>query len=128
MVTDAHVVNSPTSKTEYHQHTGEYHQHTSPPSSPVNGNNIVPLYAFQRGPMSIKSCPHCHEFTRTRTVSAPNAFTWATVVALVFLFWPLCWVPLVNEKCKRTDHYCGKCNALIGSAKPYEDCCVTYRN
>ena len=131
VVTDAHVVDSPTSK-------AEYHQHISPPSSPIhvptnnsntntNSDVVVPLYAFQRGPMNIKSCHACGAFTRTRTISAPNLTTWIAVVVLFFLFWPLCWVPLVNEKCKRTDHYCSKCNVLIGFAQPLEGCCVTYR-
>ena len=124
VVTDAQVVSPPTSHTEYHQHI-------SPPSSPVSknnaNNNIVPLYAFQRGPMTIKSCPSCGEFTRTKVVSAPSFGTWVAVVVLFFLFWPLCWVPFVNEKCKKTDHYCSKCNTLIGSARPFEGCCVTYR-
>lgn len=129
-MTNAHVVNAP--QTEYQQQTSPLsssaQQNAQNNTNPVNKSNVVPLFLFQRGPMNIESCPLCNEYTRTRTVSSPNFMTYIAGLIILFVFWPLCWVPFVNDKCKRTDHYCAKCHGLIGSAEPFEGCCVTIKS
>lgn len=107
--------------------TQAQYQHISPSNA---SSNVVIIDSFKRGPMNIQSCPYCNSQTRTRTVTSPNHITWIAVVALFFIFWPLFWLPLIMDKCKRTDHFCQKCHAMIGQAQPapFEGCCVTHRS
>mmetsp|Transcript_14693 Transcript_14693/g.30143 ORF Transcript_14693/g.30143 Transcript_14693/m.30143 type:complete len:129 (+) Transcript_14693:585-971(+) len=60
--------------------------------------------------------------TKMRTY--PTCETWAMIIALFFVFWPVCWFPLVMDSCKTTDHYCTNCNEHVGRVKPLSDCCV----
>uniref|UniRef100_A0A7S2UEK6 LITAF domain-containing protein n=1 Tax=Attheya septentrionalis TaxID=420275 RepID=A0A7S2UEK6_9STRA len=82
---------------------------------------------FPRGPVQITSCPHCQYTSRTTVKTYPTYLTWLSSFFLVLVFWPLCWVPLVLEKAKQSDHFCAVCEEKVGEVKPYEDCCVVYR-
>lgn len=87
-----------------------------------------PMIFFSRVPTVLPQCPLCLKTNaRTRTVTSPNWMTWVTVAVLLVIFWPLCWIPLVTDSCRRTIHYCMFCNGEIGSIRPYKDCCVTHR-
>lgn len=78
-----------------------------------------------RRPIQIPLCPHCElEHARTRTRTYPNAATWASVGVGAIVFFPLCWVPLVIDGMKKTDHYCQNCDNKIGSVRPFEGFCV----
>jgi hypothetical protein len=83
---------------------------------------------FGRSPTILGSCPNCgvaHSRTRTRTY--PNIFTWIMCLVLLLLFWPLCWVPLVCDVFKQTDHFCNSCNTKVGEAHPFSNCCEKQR-
>ena len=85
-------------------------------------------HSLNRNPMMISICPHCQiESTSTRTKTYPNFITWISVGGFFLAFWPLCWIPLVVDSMKQTDHYCVSCGALVGRVKPYQDCCITTR-
>jgi hypothetical protein len=91
-------------------------------------SRLSPMVFFSRVPTVLPQCPLCKKTNiRTRTVTAPNWMTWVTVAVLLVIFWPLCWIPLVTDSCRRTIHYCMFCNGEIGSIRPYKDCCVTHR-
>lgn len=80
---------------------------------------------WSRRPVNLPFCPHCaREHIRTRTRTYPSLVTWACVGVGVFAFFPLCWVPLVVDNLKKTDHYCQSCGQKIGSIKPMENVCV----
>ena len=51
-----------------------------------------------RFPTQMDHCPCCQANSRTRVVTFPNWVTWSLCALLFFVFWPLCWVPLVVEK------------------------------
>lgn len=80
-----------------------------------------------RDPMMMRSCPHCHQESRTRVKTSPSWQTWASSGVLLIAFWPICWIPLVMDNCKQTDHYCVMCGRQVGSVEPFQDCCVTNR-
>ena len=91
-----------------------------------------PTTAFQqadptlaRVPMFIKQCPNCHQESRTRISTYPTWQTWTASGVMVFVFWPICWVPLVLDNCKQTDHYCVLCQTKVGEVEAFKDCCVT---
>lgn len=70
-------------------------------------------------PVVLTYCPRCakeHAMTHTRTKATGT--TWLCVVAGVFIFWPLCWVPLVITPLKQTNHYCDSCGSKVGRVKP----------
>ena len=76
-------------------------------------------------PTTISNCPHCHSTQITTKIRTyPSCETWAMVVGLFLVFWPICWFPLVIDSCKMTDHYCTNCNENVGRVKPLSDCCV----
>ena len=81
-----------------------------------------------RTPTLLPHCPCCgSRNVRTRTRTAPSFVTWVAVVALAFVFWPLCWIPLVTDTCRQTFHYCNHCNAEVGHIRAFQDCCVKHR-
>jgi len=65
---------------------------------------------------------------KTKTRTGPTFWTWLAVLALILIFWPLCWAPLVLDRCKQTEHFCPHCNHVIGTIEPFQDCCVQYKN
>jgi LITAF-like zinc ribbon domain len=58
-------------------------------------------------------CPFCNEHTVTRARHQIDVFTIVMVVMLVFLFWPVCWLPLVLPGCKTTEHFCSHCQRKV---------------
>ncbi len=81
-----------------------------------------------REPMMIRICPNCQQESRTRITTYPTWQTWTAAGVLVFVFWPVCWIPLVLDNCKKTDHYCVLCQARVGQVEAFQDCCVTERS
>jgi predicted RNA-binding Zn-ribbon protein involved in translation (DUF1610 family) len=68
-----------------------------------------------RRPVHLSYCPNCakqHVATHTRTIATGT--TWVCVVVGVFVFWPLCWIPLVADPMKQTNHYCQNCGIKVG--------------
>jgi hypothetical protein len=53
---------------------------------------------FGRKPCMMAACPHCGLESRTKIRTFPNLITWVMSILLLFLFWPLCWVPLVVDR------------------------------
>ena len=89
-------------------------------------NGLDPNLA--RNPMFLAQCPHCyHRDSTTRIESYPTWQTWTLFAVLLILFWPLCWIPLVLNNSKQTDHFCKKCGNQLGTIPAFHDCCVTTR-
>mmetsp|Transcript_5899 Transcript_5899/g.8519 ORF Transcript_5899/g.8519 Transcript_5899/m.8519 type:complete len:108 (+) Transcript_5899:321-644(+) len=82
---------------------------------------------FRRAPARMQSCTACGVASRTRIRTWPNIFTWAACLALLILFWPLCWIPLVCDVFKQTDHFCQNCGTKVGEVHPFQDCCEKTR-
>lgn len=82
---------------------------------------------FRRAPCKMQSCTACGVSSRTRVRTWPNIFTWASCLALLILFWPICWIPLVCDVFKQTDHFCQNCGAKVGEVQPFQDCCEKTR-
>ena len=82
---------------------------------------------LSRNPMMMSSCPHCRRETTTRIRTYPSCLTWTSAGIMFLVFWPICWVPLVVDSMKQTDHYCTSCDALVGRVKAFQDCCVETR-
>ena len=90
--------------------------------------NTPRIVIASRTPAVIPICPHCgNRNVRTRIRTAPDVWTWLAVIALAFVFWPLCWIPLVTDVSRHTHHYCGNCNAEVGNIHSFQDCCVKHR-
>ena len=83
---------------------------------------------ISRLPMMMRDCPSCHRESRTRVVTAPSVKTWVASGIMVAVFWPLCWIPLVSESCKETNHFCVSCGAKVAHIGAFEDCCVEKRS
>lgn len=49
---------------------------------------------LSREPTSLSPCMHCGRNARTRVTTSPNWITWILVGVLLFLFWPLFWLPV----------------------------------
>ena len=95
-----------------------------------NNNNVqeMLLPGFRRAPARLQSCPSCRQQgTRTRTRTHPTIMTWVACFILVVLFWPICWIPLVTDSFKQTDHYCSSCGVKVGEVAPLQDCCEKRR-
>lgn len=71
----------------------------------------------KRNPVT-QTCPNCSQTVPTRTREQVNGLTIVAVIVLLFLFWPLFWLPLCMPSCKATEHYCSNCNYKIGTADP----------
>mmetsp|Transcript_124274 Transcript_124274/g.175284 ORF Transcript_124274/g.175284 Transcript_124274/m.175284 type:complete len:166 (-) Transcript_124274:439-936(-) len=80
---------------------------------------------LSRNPMMMKLCPHCHLESRTRVTTSPTWQTWTASGVLIFVFWPVCWLPLVLDNCKETNHHCVLCGNQVGHVQAFQDCCVT---
>lgn len=95
----------------------EYGSSTPPPHQ----EQTKYVYIDSRKPVTLTMCPSCtkqHVTTSTRT--KPNGVTAICVVAGVFIFWPLCWIPLCIRPMKQTNHYCTCCGAKVGRVKPFQ--------
>lgn len=115
----------------YYNESNNNHYATNEPKQGAvyrNGGGPQPILMLSRFPTVLKSCPVCQQRNaRTRIVTAPDFFTWIAVAALLVVFWPLCWVPLVTDSSRRTTHYCLSCHAPVGSIRPFHDCCTKHR-
>ena len=81
-----------------------------------------------RRPVHLSMCPKCHKANvRTSTRTYPSAVTWVGVVVSAAVFFPLCWVPLVVDAMKQTDHFCQSCGKKIGTIKALDGCFVKER-
>lgn len=82
---------------------------SAPPSSKDVGSHIVaqqPQQQLQqsqaapahliisREPSPLQPCLYCGRNARTRVTTHPNWITWCLVGLLLFLFWPLFWLPV----------------------------------
>lgn len=95
---------------------------TAPPTNINNSNsnttnNFITDEDLTRFPMMMRECPSCRTPSRTRATTAPSWQTWTASGAMCFLFWPLSWVPLVLDNCKKTEHYCVTCGAKVGQVR-----------
>eukprot|EP00339_Tiarina_fusa_P029415 CAMPEP_0117050356 /NCGR_PEP_ID=MMETSP0472-20121206/34764_1 /TAXON_ID=693140 ORGANISM="Tiarina fusus, Strain LIS" /NCGR_SAMPLE_ID=MMETSP0472 /ASSEMBLY_ACC=CAM_ASM_000603 /LENGTH=136 /DNA_ID=CAMNT_0004764099 /DNA_START=46 /DNA_END=456 /DNA_ORIENTATION=+ len=91
-------------------------------TSPQNSNILLD---GSRKPVQLSMCPKCSQaHVRTRTKTYPSALTWVSVVVGAAVFFPLCWIPLVVDPMKQTDHYCQSCGTKIGTIKPLDGCFV----
>jgi len=92
---------------------------------PVHPELSAILAHLPRRPTRLPQCPHCAAPNiRTQTRTAPHSLTWLSCLLVLIVFWPLCWLPLVLDMTKRTEHYCPSCHQLVGTVAPYQDCCV----
>ena len=81
-----------------------------------------------RRPVHLSMCPKCHKANvRTSTRTYPSAVTWVGVVVSAAVCFPLCWVPLVVDAMKQTDHFCQSCGKKLGSIKALDGCFVKER-
>lgn len=90
----------------------------------AGGLPVTATLALGRFPAALSTCPICHRSqitTRIRTY--PSCETWTMVTTLFLVFWPICWIPLVVDSSKMTDHYCTICSENVGTVKPMTDCC-----
>lgn len=74
--------------------------------------------SFGRKPQNVV-CPACQAQMCTRTKSRISDVGVVSSVCTCLVFWPLAWVPLVLRDFKTIVHRCSKCDAPIGSAKPF---------
>jgi hypothetical protein len=78
-----------------------------------------------RKPVLLTLCPKCSQHqVRTTTRTYPSVLTWVLVGVTAAVFWPICWLPLVSDSCKQTDHYCQHCGEKVGRIKALENVCV----
>ncbi|GAX19700.1 hypothetical protein FisN_19Hu286 [Fistulifera solaris] len=68
-------------------------------------------------PRSI-TCPNCQQKTRTEVSLETDSKTMIAFVALLILFWPLCWLPFVSPSCKAATHVCPLCHTQLGTTPP----------
>jgi len=101
-----------------------YYKNSHVPQPAGTGHYVQnPRYVdiASRVPVVLTYCPKCAQqqvMTHTRTKATGT--TWLCVVAGVFIFWPLCWLPLAIRPMKQTNHYCNGCGAKVGRVKPFQ--------
>lgn len=79
------------------------------------------IFIDSRNPVTLSYCPQCSEkHVTTKTQTKANGITAICVVAGLFIFWPLCWLPLCIKPLKQTNHYCTQCGAKVGRVKPFQ--------
>jgi len=96
--------------------------YTVPPPSTTNNPGAPPggkvhLSGLTMNPARI-TCPHCQNEGVTNIKSLIDCCTIVTFVILIFVFWPLCWLPFVMPCCKSTEHYCSRCHRRVGTVDP----------
>eukprot|EP00526_Cylindrotheca_closterium_P024516 CAMPEP_0113637038 /NCGR_PEP_ID=MMETSP0017_2-20120614/19367_1 /TAXON_ID=2856 /ORGANISM="Cylindrotheca closterium" /LENGTH=145 /DNA_ID=CAMNT_0000548007 /DNA_START=41 /DNA_END=478 /DNA_ORIENTATION=- /assembly_acc=CAM_ASM_000147 len=101
------------------------------PATERNTYNLErdPSLAGRRKPTNLPFCPHCSQKNvRTMTKTYPNAVTWGAVAVGAVVFFPICWIPLVVDNMKKTDHYCQSCGQKLATIKPLEGVGVKERS
>ena len=63
-------------------------------------------------------CPFCSNLILTQTKTRSDGITWLFVLILLFVFWPLCWLPLCMPRCQRVHHSCPSCHRKVGITEP----------
>ncbi|CAD8091216.1 unnamed protein product [Paramecium sonneborni] len=66
-------------------------------------------------------CNNCQRINMTRLETEYGIGAIQVTCLLIFLFWPLCWLPCVLKSCKDIIHYCPFCNQIVGRT-PYTFC------
>lgn len=100
----------------------------SPQQQHLQSTTAERLPEFTRNPQVMSQCPECQAVNaRTRIRTYPTCLTLCACIVLLFLFWPLCWLPLVLDSMKQTDHYCLVCDRRVGSLRPFQNFCVKTR-
>lgn len=81
--------------------TASCHYHSDVHAIPVLDEAVATdddNYLLGRTPVVMPICPKCNSSNaRTMTKTYPSLVTWGLVVVGGFVFWPLCWVPLVMD-------------------------------
>jgi len=72
-----------------------------------------------RDPTGIQ-CPYCQRQTVTMVKDQLGACTVVAIIVLLFVFWPIAWLPLCMPSCKQTNHYCAhqECRRKVGETEP----------
>lgn len=74
-------------------------QYANPVNKSARASATLPVdVTFTRHPCVLPECPHCHCQSRTKVATYPNLMTFFAAIVLLFVFWPICWIPLVLEK------------------------------
>jgi hypothetical protein len=85
-------------------------------STPAPASSI--LYgSLGRSSVAVQ-CPFCRAQTVTRTRNQIDGVTIIAIMVVLFLFWPLFWIPLCMPSCKSTNHFCTKCHQKISKTDP----------
>jgi hypothetical protein len=93
--------------------------YTIPPhgaSTPAPTPAITFGGSLGRSPVAVQ-CPFCRAQTVTRTRNQIDGVTIIIVVVLLFLFWPLFFLPLCMPSCKSTNHFCTHCHQKIAKTE-----------
>jgi hypothetical protein len=100
-------------------HTTTTTSYTVPPpsaSTPAPAPSIM-YGSLGRSSVAVQ-CPFCRAQTVTRTRNQIDGVTMLVVVVMLFLFWPLFWLPLCMPSCKATNHFCTHCHQKIARTDP----------
>jgi hypothetical protein len=93
-----------------------------PPSASAPAHIPTHAPAIMYGSLGRRSvavqCPFCRAQTVTRTRDQMNFVTIIAVIVMLFLFWPLFWIPLCMPSCKTTNHFCTRCHQKISETDP----------
>ncbi|CAD8079690.1 unnamed protein product [Paramecium sonneborni] len=66
-------------------------------------------------------CNNCQRINMSRLETEYGIGAIQVTCLLIFLFWPLCWLPCVLKSCKDIIHYCPFCNQIVGRT-PFTFC------
>ena len=87
----------------------------TPPTTFILYTHTLSLWILRMiSSSAVVVCPHCNHRGPTRTAEMCSAVTLIAIVILLFVFWPLFWLPLCIPSCKSTEHYCTNCNSRLG--------------
>jgi cytochrome c553 len=89
-----------------------------PPSASAPAHAPAIMYGSLGRRSVAVQCPFCHGQTVTRTRDQMNGVTIIATIGLLFLFWPLFWIPLCMPSFKTTNHFCTRCHQKISETDP----------
>lgn len=101
------------------QHQQHQNQQKALSSSPYHSSHDPTM---ARVPILMGHCPNCRQESWTRITTYSTWQTWMALGLMLLVSWPICWVPLILDNCKQTDHYCGLCQAKVGKVNVFQDC------